>query len=429
MITFCATGDALIHIPVPNDHPGMAELSAKIKTADVRITNLETTVSEYDCYASTFSGGTPLTAHPDRLKDIRDYGFNVIGCANNHALDFSFGGVLSTIRHLKEVGFLFAGIGHSLAEATAPATVNTPEGKVAFFAQTAVYSGNDSGRAGESHDGILPRPGVNGLRHIDECIVTIEQMKYIKQLAHDTMVNAEDELDSAFGYAPEDDGTFSFGSVKFRVGEITGKSSRCHPKDIARTERAIHDALTDHRYAVASIHSHQFPRRVEHEVDYYVEEFAHRAIDAGAHAVVGGGNHLLKGIEIYKGRPIFYCLGNFLFHAEYVTRISADVVDNFGFSQELTGAEVVARRKARAVNAMENNEIFYRSVIPFWTMDGDTLTSVRLLPIELGRTAGEGLRGFPRQAKPDDIFAHLQMVCEPYGTRLRINGEYIEVVL
>jgi poly-gamma-glutamate synthesis protein (capsule biosynthesis protein) len=41
-------------------------------------------------------------------------------------------------------------------------------------------------------------------------------------------------------------------------------------------------------------------------VDYYVEEFAHRCIDAGADAVFGTGNHLLKGIEIYKGKPIFY---------------------------------------------------------------------------------------------------------------------------
>lgn len=429
MTTFCATGDALIHIAVPADHPGLSELSEKIATADVRITNLETTVSEYDCYASSFSGGTPLTAHPDRLNDIKAYGFNVVGCANNHALDFSFGGVLSTMKHLQAAGLPFAGIGCSLAEAAAPATVQTPDGKVAVFAQTAVYSGNDSGRAGESHDGIPPRPGVNGLRHIDECVVTNEQMNYLVRLAHDTMVNAEDELDNAFGYGGADDGTFTFGSVKFKVGQATGKTSRCHPKDVARAEQTIRDALGEHRYAVSLIHSHQFPRRVEHEVDYYVEEFAHRAIDAGAHAVVGGGNHLLKGIEIYKGRPIFYCLGNFLFHAEYVTRISADVVDSFGFSQDLTGAEVVAQRKARATNPMEDNEIFYRSVIPFWTMDGDTLTSVKLLPIELGRAAGEGLRGFPRQARPEDILPHLQTICRPYGTTLRISGEYIEVVL
>ena len=99
-------------------------------------------------------------------------------------------------------------------------------------------------------------------------------------------------------------------------------------------------------------------------MDYYVEEFAHRCIDAGADAVIGTGNHLLKGIEIYKGKPIFYCLGNFLFHPEYVKRLSADVMDSLGFPQELTGEEAVRRRKARATSSMESNPIFYLSMVP-----------------------------------------------------------------
>ena len=108
MITFCTTGDFLIHIPVPEGHAGAAALSAKIKTADVRITNLETTVSHYDCYASTFSGGTGLTADPALLEDVKRFGFQVCGCANNHSMDFSFNGLLSTMRHLDEAGLLRA---------------------------------------------------------------------------------------------------------------------------------------------------------------------------------------------------------------------------------------------------------------------------------------------------------------------------------
>lgn len=429
MVTFCASGDFLIHIPLPEGHPGAEALAEQIKKADVRLTNLETTVTNYDCFASSFSGGTPMTASPERLNDVKRYGFQACGCANNHAMDFSFDGLRSTMRHLDEAGLLRAGIGNSLEEASAPATIPTAHGDVAFFAQTAVYYGNDSGRAGYGHDGILPRPGVNGLRHIDECLVTREQMAYLKQLAHDTMVNAEDELDAAFGYGKADDGTFNFGTVKFCVAEKTGKFSRCNSTDMERTERAIREALQNHRYVVASIHSHQFPGRVEHEVDHYVEEFAHRCIDAGASAVVGTGNHLLKGIEIYKGKPIFYCLGNFIFHPEYVSKISADVVEGFGFPLELTGPEVVRRRKARASASMETSTVVYQSMIPFWTMEGDELTSIRLLPIELGMQEPKGLRGFPSPAAPETIFDHLKMVCEPYGTKVKIDGDYIAVVL
>ncbi len=429
MTSFCASGDFLIHIPVPDGHPGLAPLADFIGQADVRMTNLETTVTQYDCYASSFSGGTPMTASPERLEDVKAYGFQVCSCANNHAMDFSFGGLLSTMRHLDAAGLKRAGIGASLAEASAPATVETGEGKVAFFAQTAVYYGNDSGRAGHGHDGILPRPGVNGLRHIDECLVTREQMAYLKQLAHDTMVNAEDELDAAFGYGAPDDGTFTFGTVKFRISEKTGKFSRCNQKDLSRMLEGIRQAKKTHRYVVVSIHSHQFPARLEHEVDYYVEEYAHACIDAGADAIVGTGNHLLKGIEIYHGRPIFYCLGNFLFHPEYVRKISADVVEGFGFPLEMTGPEVVAARKARATAAMEKSAVVYQSVLPFWTMEGEKLTSIRLMPVELGMNAPAGLRGFPSPAAPELVYDHLRMVCEPYNTKLKINGDCIEIIL
>jgi capsule synthesis protein PGA_cap len=42
-----------------------------------------------------------------------------------------------------------------------------------------------------------------------------------------------------------------------------------------------------------------------------LRKFARAVIDAGADAVVGHGPHVLRGIEFYKGRPIFYSLGNF----------------------------------------------------------------------------------------------------------------------
>lgn len=429
MITFCASGDFLIHIPVPENHAGKAALAAQIHKADVRMTNLETTVTEYDCYCSSFSGGTPMTAHPDLLQEVKDFGFQACGCANNHAMDFSFNGLLSTMRHLDAAGLKRAGIGASLEEASAPATIETENGKVAFFAQTAVYYGNDSGRAGYGHDGIPARPGVNGLRHIDESLVTREQMDYIKKLAYDTMVNAEDDLGKAFGYAAPDDGTFTFGTVKFRVAEKTGKFSRCNENDMQRTEKAIAEAKKTHDYIVCSIHSHQFPGREEHEVDYYVEEFCHRCIDAGADAVFGTGTHQLKAIEIYKGKPIFYCLGNFFFHPEYVKKISADVIEGFGFPLELSGEEVVRRRKARATAAMEHSIPVYQSMIPFWTMEDGKLVSIKLLPVELGIDQPYGLRGFPSPAKPESIIDHLEMVCQPYGTNLKINGDFIEVEL
>jgi len=37
---------------------------------------------------------------------------------------------------------------------------------------------------------------------------------------------------------------------------------------------------------------------------------AHAAIDAGADLIIGRHPHILQGIEVYKGKAIFYALGN-----------------------------------------------------------------------------------------------------------------------
>lgn len=42
-------------------------------------------------------------------------------------------------------------------------------------------------------------------------------------------------------------------------------------------------------------------------------QLAHLMIDSGADAVVGGHPHVTQNIENYKGKPIFYSLGNFIF--------------------------------------------------------------------------------------------------------------------
>lgn len=46
----------------------------------------------------------------------------------------------------------------------------------------------------------------------------------------------------------------------------------------------------------------------------YQTSMAHTLIDAGADAVIGAHPHVLQGVEYYKGKPIFYSLGNFIFY-------------------------------------------------------------------------------------------------------------------
>ena len=54
-------------------------------------------------------------------------------------------------------------------------------------------------------------------------------------------------------------------------------------------------------------------RETKGQPEPYQIEVAHKAIESGASAVLGSHPHVLQGIELYKGAPIVYSLGNFVF--------------------------------------------------------------------------------------------------------------------
>ncbi len=73
--------------------------------------------------------------------------------------------------------------------------------------------------------------------------------------------------------------------------------------------------------------------------------WARQVIDAGADAVVGHGPHVLRGIEFYRGKPIFYSLGNFAtykgFNLQGPMGVTAVLQLNVSGSGELLGARLV----------------------------------------------------------------------------------------
>ena len=67
-------------------------------------------------------------------------------------------------------------------------------------------------------------------------------------------------------------------------------------------------------------------------------------IDAGADLVAGHGPHLLRGMELYKGKPIFYSLGNFIGQNELVPKIPADGYERFRADPDLKPGQVYQQR-------------------------------------------------------------------------------------
>lgn len=62
-------------------------------------------------------------------------------------------------------------------------------------------------------------------------------------------------------------------------------------------------------------------------------------------------------------------------------------------------------------------------------MKDHKVTKIELLPIEMGMKEPLGLQGFPSPMDPNGLMDHMKMVCEPYGTKLAVRGNVIEVIL
>jgi poly-gamma-glutamate synthesis protein (capsule biosynthesis protein) len=60
------------------------------------------------------------------------------------------------------------------------------------------------------------------------------------------------------------------------------------------------------------------------DVLQYMREIGHTAIDSGADIVIGHGPHYSLPIEVYRGKPIFYGLGNFSFDTGHGGRKHGD---------------------------------------------------------------------------------------------------------
>lgn len=73
-------------------------------------------------------------------------------------------------------------------------------------------------------------------------------------------------------------------------------------------------------------------------------EFAHSLIDNGVDVILGHHPHQFQGIEIYKGKPVFYSLGNFIFDQNDPENQESFIVTLDYKGSRLTGIEAVPVR-------------------------------------------------------------------------------------
>ena len=424
-ISVSAAGDALIMKRLPPEHPGLGPIRDWLTGAEVRLVNLETTITDGTCPPSAFSGGTWLTAPRGVLDDIKAYGFNMVGWANNHALDWSYAGLEQTRRALEEADLPAAGAGRDLFEASSPAYCEGREARCALISVCSTFTPSDA--AGEATSSAPGRPGLNPLRYSTVCTVTPEHMKALREIAAATRVNGFHDLMVRQGFA-RDEGGLTLGGVRFEEGEKEGKRTIADRRDVERCARFVKEALRRADYCVVMTHSHEMPGDDEAQPDDFLVEFAHAMIDAGACAVVGGGTHRIKPLELYRGRPIFYSLGNFIFQNAFAPRLPADFLDKYDLSHDTLAGEALAARSALATAGLDRDKSAYLSALPRMEFEDGKLTKLELMPIALASGSTRGGAGWPRpvdEGEREAVFNTFSTLSAPYGTEMERNGNRI----
>lgn len=434
------TGDLFIASHIMNyREPEFLKVFEKIRGCDLGFTNLEVLLNDYKGIPAAESGGTYAGAPSSLVEDVKWAGFHMVSRANNHSLDYSYEGLRLTSQALDRAGIAHAGVGETLGEARSPAYLDMSFGRVALLSASSSFA--SWGRAGHSRPDFQGRPGLSPLRYKVFYSVPKRHIDALESIKQELSVATQKELSGWTKPLPK--GVTGFFGLEFRCDEKPGIHSEPLETDVSEIVKWVKDARRQANLVVFSLHAHEAHLDREIPADFIVS-FAHRCIEGGVDVFVGHGPHLLRGIEIYQGKPIFYSLGNFVFQNDLVRKHPQEIYQRFGLSFTDTPADIYDTRSKNDTAGFPADPIYWESVVavlemncPQGTCSSDNASDhaadgacirgrVRLIPIELGFKKPRPERGRPmiaRGEKAVDILKRLEKLSRAFGTSMRIEGE------
>jgi nucleotide-binding universal stress UspA family protein len=413
-ITLALVGDAIITRKMSVfDEPDFMAMVDVLRDATVSIANLEMLFHEYgpDIIPSSTSGGAYMTADPGLANDLKWMGFDMLALANNHSFDWGIGGIQSTRRAVDAAGLEGAGTGENLARARAASYLQSKGGRVALISLSSSFS--DQSRAGPQRKDIRGRPGLNPLRYTTIYEVPPEEFAAVQRMKETLGIRGSAESDAV-----------EFMGATFRRGDLFKVITHPHEGDLAEIVEEVRNARRQADLVVVTSHSHEGTQD-RFVPAQFVVEFARAVVDAGADVFFAHGPHVLRGIEIYKDKPIFYSLSNFIFQNETLDFQPGDNYESWGLPAEALVADFhdIRADQGRDWLADEPN---WDSVIASPVFRAGELHEVILYPIGLGYGLKRPDIGRPmlaRGAYARKIIERLQELSAPFGTEIDLDGE------
>ncbi|MYH09540.1 MAG: CapA family protein [Gemmatimonadales bacterium] len=413
-MSIALAGDAIISRKMsPYREPEFLALRDIIQSATTAFVNLEILFHDYedDVIPAAASGGTYMRAEPEIAHELAWFGFDMVSLANNHTMDFGAGGARRTVAAAEAAGLAVAGFGENLARARAPAYVDTPGGRVALISIASTFA--DAMRAGHQRPDVRGRPGLSPIRYERHVTVTADQMAALR-----------DAL-SVAGRNGGSGSTLNFGGMTFVVGDKPDVKTVPHAGDLAEIIEVVKEAQRQAEWVIVTSHSHEGADRREVPADFLVD-VARATVDAGADMFVGHGHHILRAVEMYQGKPIFYSLANFAMQNETIEFQPQDNYEAQGLGYEdLPGRFQDVRIERAGASSFPAGKGFWESVVPVVEYEGGKLKEVQLHPITMGWQLPRPVRGRPMMADDahgQEILEGLAKLSAEFGTTMTIEN-------
>ncbi|MBQ1890744.1 MAG: CapA family protein [Firmicutes bacterium] len=257
-ITVLGVGDIILDAPEPEKYFDTSK--DLLKAADIAVGNMEDPHTDRPSWSNMESHSAPASAL-ENLSAFRYAGFDVATIGGNHCFDQGAYGILDPIDYFRNCGIATCGSGANCDEARKPAIVERKGIRTAFL-----------------------HYNLTGPR---ECYATVMKAgcAYIRIATAYCNDRAEP------GGSP---------SAIYTIADPRGKKNMAD--DILAAKKAA-----DH--VIVYFHSGSPGKAL---LNQYELDLTHYAVDMGAAAVLCCHTHAIASMEIYRGKPIYYGLGNFV---------------------------------------------------------------------------------------------------------------------
>jgi hypothetical protein len=361
-IVFMGLGDLVLEEPNAEYYLSLAKPT--LKTADLLVGQGEVVFT--DRGVSTHVDIIPAPGCPvSNIQAIASAGFNVLTLAGNHIWDSGLPGIEDTMNGLRNCGVETVGAGMNIEEASKPVIVDRQGTKFGFLSYNCV---------GPRGSWALPnKPGC----------------AYVKIISHYEMDHANP------GGAPT---TYTFVDYK-SLDEMVNNIQKLRP---------LCDVL------VMALHKGIVGLPVK--LAMYEQPLCHAAIDAGADIILGSHAHILKGIELYKGKVIFHGLSHFTM----ATRKLTDVQKK---TRAMWGVETKLQDPANLIGNEGSMAIIAKCII-----ENKKITKVSFLPCLLNeKTQPEILK---HDSRGEELFNYMKKITEEaeLNTKFKWDGDEILIL-